>query len=66
MKYRIEYADRRCCSFADSTNELIDKLQESNKEEIEDVRKVFKSGVSDSVMEIYKKYIGKGKRLGRR
>ena len=59
MRYRIEYTDRRHCSFANGTAELIDKLQESGKDEIADVRKVFKSGVTDSVMDIYGKYIGR-------
>lgn len=58
MKYRIEYADSRPCSFADSRNELIERVQTLKKEVVEDVRKVYKSGVSDSVMETYKQYIG--------
>ena len=58
MRYRIEYADGRCNSYANGTNELIGKLQESKRGEIADVRKVFKSGATDSVMDIYAKHIG--------
>lgn len=58
MKYRIEYADSRLCSFADNRNKLIERLQTLKKEVVEDIRKVYKSGVSASVMETYKLYIG--------
>jgi len=37
MRYRIEYTDRRHCSFANGTNELISKLQASSRDEIADV-----------------------------
>lgn len=57
MKYRIEYSNRRCCSIANSRNELIKMLQTLSSGVVEDVRKVYKSGVSDSVMETYRQYI---------
>lgn len=57
MKYRIEYSNKRCCSIADSWKELIQLLQTSGSGIIEDVRKIYKSGVTDSVMEIYRQYI---------
>ena len=56
MKYRIEFADRRCCSIANSRRELIQRLQTLERETVEDIRKVYKSGVSDSVMDIYERY----------
>lgn len=57
MKYRIEYADRQCCSIANSRKELIERLQTLAKVTVEDIRKVYKSGVSDSVLEKYQQYI---------
>lgn len=59
MKYRIEYAERRCCNFANSSKDLIAWLKLLKDEEITDIRKLYKSGATDSVMEIYKKYIRK-------
>ena len=50
MKYRIEFADRRCCSIANSRKELIEGT-------VEDIRKLYKSGVSDSVLDTYKQYL---------
>lgn len=51
MRYRIEYADGRYCNFANGRAELL------KQEEISDIRKVYKSGVSDSVLETYRNYI---------
>ena len=56
MKYRIEFADRRCCSIANSRKELIERLQTLDRGTVEDIRKVYKSGVSDSVKDIYGRY----------
>lgn len=53
MRYRIEYVDKRCCSFANGRDELLERLKRLKKEEILDIRKVYKSGVSDSVLETY-------------
>jgi hypothetical protein len=57
MKYRIEYADGKCCNIAQSRNDLIDWLKILKDEIITDIRKLYKSGVSDSVMDIYERYI---------
>ena len=57
MKYRIEFADRRCCSIANSRKELIERLQTLDRGTVEDIRKVYKSGVSESVIDIYERYI---------
>ncbi len=57
MRYRIEYADGRCCNYLNSSKDLIAWLKLPKDETITDIRKVYKSGVSDSVMEIYEKYI---------
>ena len=61
MRYRIEYADGRCCNFANSSKDLVAWLKLLKNEEITDIRKVHRSGVSDSVMETYQKYIDGGR-----
>lgn len=50
MRYRIEYADGRYCNFANGRAELLKWLKLLKQEEISDIRKVYKSGVSDSVL----------------
>ena len=57
MKYRIEYADGRCCDFANSRTDLIERLK--LLEDVMDIRRVYKSGVSDSVIENYERYINR-------
>lgn len=57
MRYRIEYADERCCNFANSRKDLIEWLKLLKDESISDIRKVYKNGVTDSVKETYAKYI---------
>ena len=50
MRYRIEYADGRCCNFANSRKDLLDWLKLLKDEQIVDIRKIYKSGVIDSVL----------------
>ena len=58
MRYRIEYADGRCCNFANGRADLLEWLKLLEEEEIADISKVYKkSGVSDSVLETYRSYI---------
>lgn len=57
MRYRIEYADGKCCSFANSSRDLIDWLKLLKDETISDIRKIYKSGATDSVKKKYQKYI---------
>lgn len=59
MRYRIEYADGRCCNYANSRKDLLEWLKLLKDETITDIRKVYKSGVTDSVMETYKPYLNK-------
>lgn len=59
MRYRIEYAGGKCCNFANSSKELIEWLKLLKDETITDIRKLYRSGVSDSVMETYAKYIAR-------
>lgn len=57
MRYRIEYAGGKCCNFANNRKDLIKWLNLLKDETITDIRKLYKSGVSDSVMDLYKKYL---------
>ena len=59
MRYRIEYADGRCCNFANSRKDLLDWLKALKNEKIVDIRKVYKNGVTASVMDNYRKYLEK-------
>lgn len=56
MRYRIEYADGKCCSFANSSRDLIDWLKLLKDETISDIRKIYKSGATDSVKKISEVY----------
>lgn len=57
MRYRIEYADGRCCNFANGRDDLLDWLKLLKDEKIVDIRKVYTSGVTDSVLEKYIRYL---------
>ncbi|MCD8127125.1 MAG: hypothetical protein LUD82_06630 [Clostridiales bacterium] len=57
MRYRIEYAGGRCCNYANGRKDLLEWLKLLRDETITDIRKVYKSGVTDSVMETYKPYL---------
>ena len=59
MRYRIEYANGKCCNFANSRNDLLDWLKLLKDEEITDIRKIYKNGVTDSVFEKYRDYVNK-------
>ena len=59
MRYRIEYADGRCCKFANSRKDLLEWLKLLKDEEITDIRKIYKNGVTDSVLEKYQNYLDK-------
>ena len=59
MRYRIEYADGRCCTFVNSRKDLLEWLKLLKDEEITDIRKIYKSGVSDSVFEKYQNYVNR-------
>ena len=60
MLYKIEYANGNCRNFAHSREDLLSWLKLLNDETITDIRKVYKSGATDSVIEKYKKkYIAK-------
>ena len=61
MRYWIEYADGRCCNFANSRKDLLDWLKLLKDEKIVDIRKIYKSGVTDSVIDSYRSYLKQGK-----
>ncbi|MGN9197486.1 hypothetical protein [Blautia massiliensis (ex Liu et al. 2021)] len=62
MRYRIEYADGHCCNFANSRKDLLEWLKLLKDEEITDIRKIYKNGVTDSVLEKYQNYLVKNAR----
>ena len=57
MRYRIEYADGGYCNFANSRKDLLDWLKLLKDEQIVDIRKIYKSGVTDSVLDSYRSYL---------
>lgn len=57
MRYRIEYDNGKCCNFANGSKDLIEWLKLLKDETITDIRKVYKNGASDSVIDVYKKYL---------
>ncbi|RHV45536.1 hypothetical protein DXB46_15420 [Lachnospiraceae bacterium OM04-12BH] len=59
MIYEIRYSDGRCNSRTNGSKDLIKRLALLKDEHIADIRKLYKSGVSDSVMEKYEKYTGR-------
>lgn len=61
MRYRIEYAGKWHCDFVNSRPELLEKLQ-SLTAEATGIRKVSKSGVTDSVLETYRPYLNRPER----
>lgn len=62
MEYRIEYADGKCCNFANGRKDLLEWLELLKNETISDIRKLYKNGFSETVLEKYKKYINYGKK----
>ena len=60
MSYRIDYSDSRHCRFANDSKELIEILKSMKVGDVADIRKLYKSGVSDSVKEKYQKYLREG------
>lgn len=57
VQYRIEYAGGRCSNIASSRKDLLEWLRLLKDETISDIRKLYKSGVSDSVLDKYRQYI---------
>ena len=57
MKYRIEYESGKCATVVYSRKDLLKYLKRIKGDRIVDISKVYKTGVSDSVLEAYEKYI---------
>lgn len=57
MKYRIDYISGKGSCFVGSRPELIEMLKKDKGRDIEDIRKVYKSGVSVGALETYAKYL---------
>lgn len=57
MEYRIGYSNGKCRNFPHSRKDLLDWLKLLKEESITDIKKLYKSGASVSVIEEYKRYI---------
>ncbi len=57
MRYRIEYSNNQRCEVVNSRRELLVRLNQVAAGIVLDVRKIYKSGVSDSVYDSYKNFI---------
>ncbi len=57
MRYRIEYRDGRKCSFTTGRDATIRLLENMERRAVSDVRRLYKSGASDSVMESYERFL---------
>lgn len=57
MEYKIEYVGGKCCNFAHGRKDLLEWLKLLKDETISDIRKLYKSGASDSVIKKYERYI---------
>ena len=57
MIYRIEYENARCYNYANGRADLLKQIDLLKDEKIVDIRKVYKSGATDSVLDTYKCYI---------
>lgn len=60
MKFRIEYTDRKFPDYVIGRKNLLDHLKNLKRKSVADIRKIYKSGVSDSVLEKYGKYMAQG------
>ena len=57
MKYRIEYADGRKCSFTTGRDATIRLLENMERRAVSDVRRVYKNGITETVMESYERFL---------
>ena len=58
MRYRIDFTGERRSMVVNNRSELFGWLKLLHPKTIVDISKLYKSGVSDSVLETYQKYIG--------
>ena len=59
MEYRIEYADGKCCNWANGRKDLLEWLAILKDEVITNIEKVYKNGKKESVLKKYESYIKK-------
>lgn len=57
MKYKIVYCKGQYPDYVHSRKDLIERLKLFKGETITDIRKIYKNGFSETVMEKYEKYI---------
>ncbi len=57
MRYVIYYDNNNSHNYANGRDDLLRWLELLKDEQITDIRKIYKSGVSDSVLEKYIRYI---------
>ena len=57
MRYWIEYADGRCCNFANSRKDLLDWLKLLKDEKIVEIKKIYKSELKGFVIDSYRSYL---------
>lgn len=58
MRYRVERREGQHCLIMNSRVELLEYLKHTLPGTITDIRKIYKSGITDSVMETYFPYGG--------
>ena len=58
MRYRVERWVGQRCLIMNSRAELLEYLKHTPPETITDIRKIYKNGITDSVMETYFPYGG--------
>ncbi len=61
MRYRIERTEGQYCHFVNGRNELLAYLKHAPVDTITDIRRIYKSGVTDSVLEAYLPYLSQTK-----
>ena len=61
MRYRIERREGQHCHFANGRKELLAYLEHAPEGSITDIRKIYQSGVTDSVLEAYLPYLSQSK-----
>lgn len=57
MEYRIVYHNGQCHNYAYSRKGLIEWLKLLKDETITEIRKIYRNGVEESVIEKYRRYI---------
>ena len=57
MRYRIEYANGRCCNYANGRKALLEWMKLLAEEKITDIHKIYKNGETASVFDKYKRYM---------